>query len=263
MEQFFGSASALAEFEKMENIQEKIKLMWGLPVSQVYGFLQLSFSKVQVPLLSFLTNWLSFQWVSGAGSSLGSSAVGPRSIGARGPTVPSFQGRHLSPGQRPVGHTWLSRGLTIWDPTVQGPNRPRHNCPRTVPLIVSTMVEPKWVHLMNFIIVIFRNCWRVQAAAVVEVRVRGRVGGGEMLATSISRSVLPFFGLFWPRLLLLFWPFLLLAFCTVRQLWSARLGGTWMQWRDSTKLWQLLLSRMGGDVILAWPSPTGCLPPLF
>ena len=45
MEQFFGSASALAEFEKMENIQEKIKLMWGLPVSQVYGFLQLSFSK--------------------------------------------------------------------------------------------------------------------------------------------------------------------------------------------------------------------------
>jgi len=34
MEQFFGSASALAEFEKMENIQEKIKLMWGLPVSQ-------------------------------------------------------------------------------------------------------------------------------------------------------------------------------------------------------------------------------------
>ena len=33
----------------------------------------------------------------------------------------------------------------------------------------------------------------MQAAAVVEVRVRGRVGGGEMLATSISRSVLPFF----------------------------------------------------------------------
>ena len=33
MEQFFGSASA--EFEKMENIQDMIKLMWGLPVSQV------------------------------------------------------------------------------------------------------------------------------------------------------------------------------------------------------------------------------------
>jgi len=32
MEQFFGSASA--EFEKMENIQDMIKLMWGLPVSQ-------------------------------------------------------------------------------------------------------------------------------------------------------------------------------------------------------------------------------------
>ena len=33
MELFFGSASA--EFEKMENIQDMIKLMWGLPVSQV------------------------------------------------------------------------------------------------------------------------------------------------------------------------------------------------------------------------------------
>ena len=36
MEQFFGSAAALAEFERMQNIQEKIKLMWGLPVSQVH-----------------------------------------------------------------------------------------------------------------------------------------------------------------------------------------------------------------------------------
>ena len=35
MEQFFGSASALADFEKMEKIQDKIKLMWGLPVAQV------------------------------------------------------------------------------------------------------------------------------------------------------------------------------------------------------------------------------------
>ena len=35
MEQFFGSASALADFEKMEKIQDKIKLLWGLPVAQV------------------------------------------------------------------------------------------------------------------------------------------------------------------------------------------------------------------------------------
>ena len=35
MEQFFGSASALADFEKMEKIQDKIKLMWGLPLALV------------------------------------------------------------------------------------------------------------------------------------------------------------------------------------------------------------------------------------
>ena len=35
MEAFFGSASALSDFEKMEKIQDKIKLMWALPVAQV------------------------------------------------------------------------------------------------------------------------------------------------------------------------------------------------------------------------------------
>ena len=115
MEQFFGSASA--EFEKMENIQDMVKLMWGLPVSQVNKPLTTEhypclINIVYHPLLNLLTNLHSLQWDSKVDSSLGSSVFCPEvlDLGTQG-----------GPRAWPTVLRPTVQGLTVQGPTVQGP----------------------------------------------------------------------------------------------------------------------------------------------